>query len=238
MTKKKSREKGKFTISQTGMNRFATCPRQYRLGKELEPLQMPSFVEFGLNVHAALGGTKKLEDLSQKEMEAFGTMRAMEKLLEYQPIYREYKQYFPLGDDMDGVRILDFVGYQNGEGVVVDYKFPVYPWYTKDGITSKSRGWQAAMYLMMPYREYVPTDMLAWPGRLDFLVHPTNIYIYHIDIQKEKEVIEQAKLVKYAEGKGWFPRNEGIACKYCSFFDACHQTKGWQDKYKDRREDK
>lgn len=233
MTKK--RTKGKFIISATGMQRFSTCPRQYKLGKELEPLQMPSFVTHGKRVHEALAGQLPQSEWTEKEAQDYFTIKAVETSMGYDAEYREAKQYFPISDDIDGVRIIDFIGKQSGEPVLVDYKFPVRKWWTEGNITSKARGWQPAMYLMMPYIDYLPTKTMIWPGRLDFLVYPTSIYVYHSDVQKEKEVIEQAKIIKYAEGKGYFPRNEGVGCRYCSFFNACHKNPGWENEYKDRK---
>lgn len=228
------REKSKFKISATGMGRFSSCPRQYKLGKELVPLQVPSFVTHGLRVHAALGGTLPQSEWTDKEAADYFTMKAVEETLEYVADYREQKQYFPIGTDIEGVRVIDFIGHQKDDPVIVDYKFPISPWFSFGMVTPKARGWQAAMYLMMPYSDQIPAKTMIWPGRLDFLVYPTNIYVYYADIEKEKEVIQMAKIIKAAEGKGLFPRNEGIVCKNCNFFDACNKTKGWEAKYKER----
>lgn len=229
-----TKQKSKFKISATGMGRFSSCPRQYKLGKEMEPLEMPSFVTHGLRVHAALAGQLPQAEWTDKEASSYFTIKAVEETLEYVAEYREQKQYFPICDGIEGVRILDFIGHQKDEPVLVDYKFPISKWSTVGMITPKARGWQAAMYLMMPYADQIPTKTMVWPERIDFLVYPTNVYVYHKDIDKENEIAQMAQIVRTAEGKGFFPRNEGIVCKYCSFFDACNKTKDWEDKYKKR----
>lgn len=223
-----------FKISATGLNRFWKCPRSYVLGLEMEPVSKSPAAKRGILLHQAMAGEKVvLED--PIDVEAVVSIKAMEESFGYEADQREYRDYIFLDPEIIGVRVLDFIGRQQGVPVVVDYKFPTDTWVWRDRIVPQSQGFQSAMYLFPP-----DSNDGTWPERLDYLVATKDksyLYIYNRDEDKEEQLIQAAKLVKQAHKVG-FPKVETKSCKWCDFFDACHTTSDWEDKYVSRREEK
>jgi CRISPR/Cas system-associated exonuclease Cas4 (RecB family) len=222
------KRKSKFKISATAMNRFWECPYKYVLSKKMQPIEVPYWVESGDKAHKALAGQLEMKDLSPEQTKMVTGMRTLEKDLGYTITEREKYQYFPITEEIDGVRIIDALGTVGKESVVVDYKFPVRAssWDRQLGVAYKSRGFQAYMYLIPPYDW---ED--EWPDRIDFLVYPSAVFQVYDDEEKQAEIVESAEIIYEATRSNRFPRVEGGGCKWCDWFRACHEVNNWKSRY-------
>lgn len=222
-TKKK---KTNFKISTTAMSRFWTCPYSYLLGKTMKPKVLPKWMETGTRCHQALAGEDV--DLSPQERDMVESILDTLKEDQYDISDTEVRQYFPITKDIDGVRVIDAIATQNGKPVLIDYKFATKPssWQHTYGISPKSRGFQAYMYLIPPFNHKG-----EWPKEIHFIVQPGIVYVTLAESEKIKELQESAELILYAERNNLFPRDEGWKCNGCLYFHACHELRGWEDRY-------
>lgn len=218
----------KVRISASALDKFFTCPRQYKLSRTLTPLGRPSEeLQRGIEVHALLAGeriTPTIEDVGWYVKQ----IKSKEK--DYTIFLRETEQIIDYTPGVTIVRRHDGLGVHNpsGEEVVVDYKTAGWQWDVTSDIAPKAHTFQSAIYLL-------GNDM---PDRMDYIVASSDGVVKVFTVYEEQELFQNLydaiDMVLDAHLKDKFPKHEGWLCRFCDFFDPCHKVQGWQSNFKQR----
>ena len=213
-----------FYVSVSGLGKFFTCPAMYDYSRKyVYTGPLSPALQMGINVHAALAGTKDEEELSTTEAVYLKKLRILE--LPYEIQGRELQQDVPLTVGIRLVRVVDALARLEGEPVLLDYKTARVPWFTISGHVPEAWGWQASAYLIPP------EDVKEWPKQIHFLTAPLEgqpeVHAYSRILKDLDHVKQAALIVRSAVRYGWLPKRQGWLCKNCDFADLCYDVPNW-----------
>jgi CRISPR/Cas system-associated exonuclease Cas4 (RecB family) len=221
----------KIFVSATGITDFLSCPYKFKLRQMWRVKESKD--NLGLIVHRALQ-----EDKEPQEAQAKAFYKQLKELMHVNQIrikYKERKERFEIIPGVIFTRVMDVIGTEKGEPVIVDYKTADWPWEEVWGHSPQTRGIQAAAYLY-------PGCNKSWPNKITFLVvnkrSRSQIFSYRCTTSDFVNLISAIKLITLAFKNNTLPYNRGKTCRYCDWSAACFKACGWRRLYEpyDREE--
>ncbi len=229
----------KIFVSATGITDFLSCPYKFKLRQMWRVKESKD--NLGLIVHRALQ-----EDKEPQEAQAKSFYKQLKELMHVNQIrikYKERKERFEIIPGVTFTRVMDVIGTEKGEPVIVDYKTADWPWEEVWGHSPQARGIQAAAYLYPPSGvQKADITSRLWPNQITFLVvnkrSRPQTFSYRCTKDDFANFISSIKLIVLAFKHNTLPYNRGKTCRYCDWSAACFKACGWRKLYEpyDREE--
>lgn len=234
-------------VSQSALEAFFQCPARMDFMTRWERTPTPMILADGIDAHRILAG-EEVPDASQSAVAFAENLWDLKEENGIELFSQEHEQVFELEDGIWFKRIIDGIGYWQGEPVLIDWKTSIKgPWaFFRNGrsrIVPKSMTFQAVSYLIPP-----PEDELerlgipAWPEQILFLVSNAtgqgDICAYTRNAEDEENFRKACRLYAEAVRKAYFPRVRGNVCGIpntswaCNYLELCYQLPGWEQKFR------
>lgn len=247
-------------LSQSALEYYFSCPGKFELATQWLSKDKVEALEWGTQAHALLANQKMPHDPDISN-EACYYADTLEEIAVNNGItvdHHEVSQYLDLGDGIIYRRIIDGIGsWKVGKHtipVIMDWKTCAKgSWYhanTGRGkrVTPKAKTFQAVSYLIPPTPEEIAKlGLKEWPTTFVFVVGDMDghgeINVYEYNQTDVDNFYAACHTIKHAINNNYFPRVYGYPCGQrggsfsCSFFDLCHDIKGWEEHFEPIKND-